>query len=69
MKYGAISMKKADTLFMSVVKHPVDLVVADQCISEIASYILELKESFLYFMCDLKFKRGHHNDVCINICF
>ena len=23
MKYGAISMKKADTLFMSVVKHPV----------------------------------------------
>ena len=23
MKYGAISLKKADTLFMSVVKHPV----------------------------------------------
>ena len=23
MKYGDISMKKADTLFMSVVKHPV----------------------------------------------
>ena len=24
MKYGAFSMKKADTLFMSVVNHPVD---------------------------------------------